>query len=105
MSLDRIERDLLVEDGLIATIHFDPVVTGDPHADELKAFLQREVEELAPLANIHDLRIVPGPTHTNVIFDCAVPAEYMTDKQHRGVKLVNALRNAVQAKWPTISVS
>ena len=98
--IDRIERDLLVEDGLIATIHFDPVVTGDPHADELKAFLQREVEELAPLANIHDLRIVPGPTHTNVIFDCAVPAEYMTDKQHRGVKLVNALRNAVQAKWP-----
>ena len=103
--IDRIERDLLVEDGLIATIHFDPVVTGDPHADELKAFLQREVEELAPLANIHDLRIVPGPTHTNVIFDCAVPAEYMTDKQHRGVKLVNALRNAVQAKCPTISVS
>ena len=92
--IDRIERDLLVEDGVIATIHFDPVVTGDPHADELKAFLQREVEELAPLANIHDLRIVPGPTHTNVIFDCAVPAEYMTDKQHRGVKLVNALRNA-----------
>ena len=32
--IDRIERDLLVEDGLIATIHFDPVVTGDPHADE-----------------------------------------------------------------------
>ena len=25
--IDRIERDLLVEDGLIATIHFDPVVT------------------------------------------------------------------------------
>ena len=98
--IDRIERDLLVEDGLIATIHFDPIVTGNPHADELKEFLQNEVQELEPLANIHDLRIVPGPTHTNVIFDCAVPAEYMTDKQHRGVKLVNALRNSVQAKWP-----
>ena len=98
--IDRIERDLLVQDGLIATIHFDPVVTGDPHADELKAFLQQEICKLEPLANIHDLRIVPGPTHTNVIFDCAVPAEYMTDKQHRGVKLVSALRNSVQEKWP-----
>ena len=98
--IDRIERDLLVQDGLIATIHFDPVVTGDPHADELKAFLQQEIQELEPLANIHDLRIVPGPTHTNVIFDCAVPAEYMTDKQHRGVRLVSALRNSVQEKWP-----
>ena len=45
--------------------------------------MQREVEELAPLANIHDLRIVPGPTHTNVIFDCAVPAEYMTEMTTR----------------------
>ena len=98
--IDRIERDLLVQDGLIATIHFDPVVTGDPHADELKAFLQQEIRKLEPLANIHDLRIVPGPTHTNVIFDCAVPAEYMTDKQHRGVRLVSALRNSVQEKWP-----
>lgn len=98
--IDRIERDLLVQDGLIATIHFDPVVTGDPHADELKAFLQQEICKLEPLANIHDLRIVPGPTHTNVIFDCAVPAEYMTDKQHRGVRLVSALRNSVQEKWP-----
>ena len=35
-----------------------------------------------------------------VLDEAAVPAEYMTDKQHRGVKLVNALRNAVQAKWP-----
>ena len=95
--IDRIERDLLVQDGLIATIHFDPVVTGDPHADELKAFLQQEIRKLEPLANIHDLRIVPGPTHTNVIFDCAVPAEYMTDKQHRGVRLVSALRNSVGA--------
>ena len=98
--IDRVERDLLVEDGVIATVHFDPIVTGDAHVDELKTFLQNEVKELEPLANIHDLRIVPGPTHTNVIFDCAVPAEYMADKQHRGVKLVNALRNSVQAKWP-----
>lgn len=25
--IDRIERDLLVEDGVIATVHFDPIVT------------------------------------------------------------------------------
>ena len=90
----------VVEDGLIATIHFDPVVTGDPHADELKAFLQREVEELAPMANIHDLRIVPGPTHTNVIFDCAVPADWLAAKDHRANKIPAALRKAVSDRWP-----
>ena len=98
--IDRIERDLLNQDDLVATIHFDPVVTGDAHVAELRTFLQQEITSLDTHANIHDLRIVPGPTHTNVIFDCAVPAEYITEKQRRGAKLATALRAAVERKWP-----
>lgn len=98
--IDTIEKDLLVQDGMIATIHYDPVVTGNAHVDEIRTFLKKQVKELEPTANIHDLRIVPGPTHTNVIFDCAVPAEYLADKQRRGAKLVGGLRSAVQQKWP-----
>lgn len=98
--IDTIEKDLLIQDGMVATIHYDPVVTGDSHVDEIRTFLQQQIGQLDPAANVHDLRIVPGPSHTNVIFDCAVPAEYLTDKQRRGAKLVNALRTAVQQKWP-----
>ena len=98
--IDTIEKDLLIQDGMVATIHYDPVVTGDSHVDEIRTFLQQQICQLDPAANVHDLRIVPGPSHTNVIFDCAVPAEYLTDKQRRGAKLVNALRTAVQQKWP-----
>ena len=98
--IDRIERDLLAQDDLVATIHFDPVVVNDPHVTELREFLRNELDSLDTAANIHDLRIVPGPTHTNVIFDCAVPAEYITEKQRRGAKLAAALRTAVEKKWP-----
>ena len=70
------------------------------HVEEIRSFLQEEVAQLEPKANVHDLRIVPGPSHTNVIFDCAVPAEYLADKQRRGAKLVAALRTATQQKWP-----
>lgn len=98
--IDTIEKDLLMQDGMIATIHYDPIITGNAHVEEIREFLQKEVTTLEPKANMHDLRIVPGPSHTNVIFDCAVPAEYLTDKQRRGAKLVTALRNAVQQKWP-----
>lgn len=98
--IDTIEKDLLIQDGMVATIHYDPVVTGDSHVDEIRTFLQQQIGQLDPAANVHDLRIVPGPSHTNVIFDCAVPAEYLTDKQRRGAKLVNSLRTAVQQKWP-----
>ena len=98
--IDNIERDMLVQDGLVVTIHYDPIVTGDAHVAELKAFLKKEVKRLDPEADIHDLRAVSGKTHTNVIFDCAVPAEYLHDKQRRGAKLAAALRTAVQDKWP-----
>lgn len=98
--IDTIEKDLLIQDSLIATIHYDPIITGNSHVDEIRGFLQQQVKTLEPNANVHDLRIVPGPSHTNVIFDCAVPADYLTDKERRGAKLVAALRNAVLQKWP-----
>mgnify|MGYP000627037388 CR=1 FL=1 len=66
--IDSIERDFQVHDHLLVTIHFDPVVTDDPHINELRKFLKEQLAEIAPEADIHDLRIVPGPTHTNVIF-------------------------------------
>ena len=31
------------------------------------------VKGIDPRLSIHDLRCVPGPTHTNVIFDCVRP--------------------------------
>lgn len=97
--IDSIERDFQVHDHLLVTIHFDPVVVDDPHIQELRQFLKEKLATLAPDADIHDLRIVPGPTHTNVIFDCAVPADMLAAKDHRANKLVVELRNAVADRW------
>ena len=98
--IDSIERDFQVHDHLLVTIHFDPVVTDDPHINELRKFLKEQLAEIAPEADIHDLRIVPGPTHTNVIFDCAVPADWLAAKDHRANKIPAALRKAVSDRWP-----
>lgn len=38
--IDSIERDFQVHDHLLVTIHFDPVVTDDPHINELRKFLK-----------------------------------------------------------------
>lgn len=97
--IDAIERDFLVKDGLNVTIHFDPIVVDDPHANELRDFLTQTLRELEPRASLHDLRIVPGPTHTNVIFDCVVPGEYLNNKKYDGAALVTSLRNAVKQRW------
>ena len=49
-----------MREGLITTIHYDPVVADDPHANEVRAFVEQKAAELEPLAAVHDLRIVPG---------------------------------------------
>lgn len=73
--IDNIERDFLAHTGIHMVVHMDPIVTADPVVAELRLFLEETVTAIDPALSIHDLRIVPGPTHTNVIFDCVVPAE------------------------------
>ena len=71
--IDNIERDLSEEFGMLTSIHYDPVVTSDPKIDELRLYIQKVLSELDEEITMHDLRIVPGSSHTNVIFDCVLP--------------------------------
>ena len=94
--VDNIERDFLAHTGIHMVVHMDPIVTADPVVAELRLFLTNTVTEMDPSLSIHDLRIVPGPTHTNVIFDCVVPHECSacpTDVCHR-------IRERVKAVYP-----
>lgn len=72
--IDNIEQNFKMEDGLIVTLHYDPIVTDDPEVRDMRHWISHAVEEIDPRITVHDLRCVPGPTHTNVIFDCVRPA-------------------------------
>ena len=54
-------------------VHMDPIITKDESVRNLRHWLAEEVKKVHEDLNIHDLRVVPGETHTNVIFDCMVP--------------------------------
>lgn len=71
--IDNIERDLSEEFGMLTSIHYDPVITSDPRIDMLKSDILEILAELDEGITMHDLRIVPGNSHTNVIFDCVLP--------------------------------
>ena len=75
--IDNIERRFLEEDDLNMVIHFDPIVTSDAAVGDLRHWLTKAVRSIHPSLNIHDLRTVPGPTHTNVIFDCVAPRDFL----------------------------
>lgn len=74
-TLDNIEQAFKDDDGLIVTLHYDPIVTNDPHVVDMRNKIDAMAKSIDGEASIHDLRCVPGPTHTNVIFDCLHPAE------------------------------
>ena len=78
--IDNIENDFLKNDNLQVTIHYDPIVTADAEVGVLRSRLNEKARRLDPQLSVHDLRIVPGDTHTNVLFDLAFPAGYAGDK-------------------------
>ncbi|MBM6775151.1 cation diffusion facilitator family transporter [Olsenella profusa] len=71
--IDNIEQDFKEKDGLIVTLHYDPIVTDDPKVNDMRNWINQAVKQIDERLTIHDLRTVPGPTHTNVIFDCVRP--------------------------------
>ena len=79
--IDNIERDVREEMHILLTIHYDPIVTSDARVGVLRARLAQEAARIDPALSIHDLRLVPGPTHTNVLFDLVFPAGYAGDQQ------------------------
>lgn len=74
-EIDVIEAELGEKFNCVAVIHMDPI---DIHSEEVKDFnalVKNVVKEIDESLSIHDLRIVPGPTHTNIVFDLVKPYE------------------------------
>lgn len=68
--LDRIEQAFLSDEGLVMTLHYDPIVTDDPQVHDMRHWIDLAVKEIDPGLSIHDLRHVPGPSHATITFDC-----------------------------------
>lgn len=74
--IDLIENDLKDQLKCDAVIHMDPIVTKDEQVLKLKDTVRRTIEQIDEQISMHDFRTVIGPTHTNMIFDVAVPYGY-----------------------------
>lgn len=72
-AVDSAEMELQEKLGCVATIHMDPISVNDEKIASMRLQLVLYATELDPDISIHDLRIVEGPTHTNVIFDVVLP--------------------------------
>ena len=73
-EIDNVEKELREEAGCDAVIHMDPVVTDDGVTEETRRRVQTLIHCIDDAIDIHDFRMVAGPTHTNLIFDAVVPS-------------------------------
>ncbi len=72
-TIDNIERRLSKFADCTAVIHMDPVVKDDARTAALRERLNEVLKGISADITMHDFRIVPGHTHTNLVFDALVP--------------------------------
>lgn len=91
-EIDNVEKELREKLGCDAVIHMDPVITDDGVTEETREKVAELVHCIDDAINIHDFRMVAGPTHTNVIFDAVVPFQFRLTDEEVGEKIRTAVR-------------
>ena len=71
--IDVTEVDVSAKFGCETVIHLDPIDLNNPLLDENKKIVSEIVQSIDKRLTIHDFRMVPGETHTNLIFDVVKP--------------------------------
>ncbi|MCQ2613051.1 MAG: cation diffusion facilitator family transporter [Treponemataceae bacterium] len=74
-EIDVIEFELAQKFNCWATIHMDPIDTENQRLKELKALVVEICKSIDSRISAHDIRMVPGTTHTNLIFDIVRPLD------------------------------
>ena len=74
--MDQIEQYFLEQEQLLMTTHYDPILADDGEVEAVRSFLAEAAGQLDEQLSVHEVRIVPGNTHINVVFDCVKPAGF-----------------------------
>lgn len=94
--IDNIEMELARELDCEAVIHMDPIDTKNKDLMRLQDEAKEIVSAIDPRITIHDFRMVPGESHTNLIFDMVVPHDVSISEK----ELIQRVRDDVLKVHP-----
>lgn len=96
--IDNIERIISETLKIHFVVHMDPIRVNDPVINEMRGVITKALAPLEGVENIHDFRIVPGPTHTNIIFDAVItPSCEFSEKEI--ISIANAAAKAIDKRY------
>lgn len=97
--IDNIEKDVKEQLNVELVIHMDPIETNNETLIEYVSLLKEVVNEIDESIKFHDVRLVIGETHKNLIFDLLVSFEFKyTDEE-----LINLVTSKLREKDPIIN--
>lgn len=103
-TIDLMEHRIREVLGAHAVVHMDPVVTDDERVSRMNRIVQLLAKQIDERITVHDFRMVPGPTHTNLIFDMVLPFEVKMSEEEVKEKLENMIRELPGNHFAVIDV-
>lgn len=80
--IDNIEHDFSLSMNINMVMHLDPVVNDNEEINQLCELVRGLIKDISDEISMHDFRVVFGTTHTNLVFDVAIPPLFkMADKE------------------------
>lgn len=95
--IDNIESEIKNKYNVEICIHLDPIEVDNEELKVIKLELKEIVKDINKNLKFHDLRMVKGYTHTNIIFDIVIPYDF----QLSNTQLKELITRKVQELHPT----
>lgn len=97
--IDITEVDIGKKFNCEVVIHMDPIDTKNARLTELKQILSEECKKIDQNLCSHDVRMVPGITHTNLIFDVVKPFSCILSDE----ELASLIKKAVHSRCEDVT--
>ena len=103
-AIDNAEHHIMERFGAIATIHMDPIDSKNSEINTIKNAVAELVQSIDPVITIHDFRMVPGATHTNVIFDVVVPHGFHLSDNEVSEKIKDLVHSTWSDRFAVVQI-
>ena len=102
--IDLAEIELSKKFNCSIVMHMDPIDTNNKRLKTLKSIVLEEAHKIDGRFTIHDVRMVPGENHTNLIFDIVRPHDCKLSENEIREKLFMAVNSREKDVFTVITV-
>ncbi|MDO4834590.1 MAG: cation diffusion facilitator family transporter [Bacillota bacterium] len=90
--IDNIETEIFDRMKMPVTCHMDPIEVDNPIRISMQEIIAKTIMSMDGVESYHDLRVVPGRTHTNIIFDLVLEPGCKIEREEIYEKLADTIK-------------